>query len=63
VGEENAEARGKWRTVCCLPGKTDFGPLGRKGKSGDAVIMTVVEYETIRLIDLSGLPRRNAPGR
>jgi predicted DNA-binding protein (UPF0251 family) len=45
----------KWRTVCCLPREDCFGPLGARENPGDAVIMTVDEYETIRLIDLLGL--------
>lgn len=45
----------KWRRVCCLPQDTLFGPLRlAKGEEGP-VVMTVEEYETIRLIDLEGL--------
>ncbi|WP_040209934.1 DUF134 domain-containing protein [Clostridium polynesiense] len=45
----------KWRRVCCLPDNTDFGPLNSNGENKDFIIMTVDEYETIRLIDLEGL--------
>lgn len=43
----------KWRRVCCLPQNTLFGPLSLAGE--DTIVMTVEEYETIRLIDLEGL--------
>ena len=44
----------KCRRVCRLPVQTDFAPLhGGKGKR--TVILTVDEYEAIRLIDKEGL--------
>ena len=45
----------KWRTVCCLPRSTRFGPLDASYDSENFVTMTVDEYETIRLIDLEGM--------
>lgn len=47
----------KWRNVCCLPVSNLFGPLNdmRDLISDKLIIMTVEEYETIRLIDLEGL--------
>lgn len=45
----------KWRNVCCMPESNKFGPLNSKVDHDDIVIMTVDEYETIRLIDLEGL--------
>ena len=45
----------KWRQVCCLPEKTAFTPVGTEFHPGDAVVMTVDEYEAIRLIDHEGL--------
>jgi len=42
----------KWRKVCCLPESNRFGPLNTLIKQDNFVIMTVDEYETIRLIDL-----------
>ena len=42
----------KWRKVCDLPDNNRFGPLGSSADSENAVIMTVDEYETIRLIAL-----------
>lgn len=43
----------KWRKVCCLPESNRFGPLDIP--IDQFIIMTVDEYETIRLIDLEGL--------
>ena len=43
----------KCRRVCCLPWNASFGPLD--GRALEAtVVMSVDEYETIRLIDLMG---------
>ena len=44
----------KCRKVCCLPKNSGFVPL-QAGRKGDAVILTVDEYETIRLIDKEAL--------
>ena len=44
----------KWRRVCCLPDNNRFGPLDVLSNAENYVIMTVDEYETIRLIDLEG---------
>lgn len=44
----------KWRRVCSLPETRIFGPLDRPASPDGAVVMTVDEYETIRLIDLDG---------
>ena len=44
----------KCRTVCHFPQNLTFGPIGgEEGKS--VVILTVDEYETLRLIDKEGL--------
>ena len=43
----------KRRRVCSAPGCDSFGPRGTD--SGEAIVMTLDEYETIRLIDLDGL--------
>ena len=42
----------KCRRVCAMPRATLFCP---EDKQGDAVILTIEEYETIRLIDYVGL--------
>ena len=44
----------KWRRVCTLPDTNVFGPPGADFQSAE-VMMTVDEYETIRLIDVDGL--------
>ncbi|OFH98000.1 hypothetical protein CLOACE_22850 [Clostridium acetireducens DSM 10703] len=44
----------KWRRVCTLPQINKFGPVD-KSDIVDELIMTVDEYETIRLMDLVGL--------
>jgi len=44
----------KWRNVCCLPEINRFGPLDGT-LNNESIIMTVDEYETVRLIDLEGM--------
>ena len=44
----------KCRRVCCMPASMGFEPV-KKGNNKLQVIMTVDEYETIRLIDKQGL--------
>ena len=41
----------KYRKVCCLPKSNLYGPLNTHILENDIIIMTVGEYETIRLID------------
>lgn len=53
----------KWRKVCCLPLSNQYGPLNRIIDEGDIVIMTVDEYETIRLIDLEKLKQEECAVR
>ena len=43
----------KCRRVCCLPWNASFGPTGNPTNE-DLIVMSVDEYETIRLIDLMG---------
>lgn len=45
----------KWRKVCCLPESDRFGPLNAPFDDEFFVIMSIDEYETVRLIDLEGL--------
>jgi len=53
----------KYRKVCFLPESNLFGPMGRKSPECHAIIMTVEEYETIRLIDLEGLMQEECADR
>lgn len=41
----------KWRKVCCIPESKVFGPLDTPIMEDEPIIMTIDEYETIRLID------------
>lgn len=43
----------KCRRVCCFPEILEFMPMGET--SGDPIVLTVDEFETIRLIDKEGL--------
>lgn len=45
----------KMRTVCSLPDKGAFGPKDIEYKTDNIIIISVDEYETIRLIDLENL--------
>jgi len=42
----------KCRKVCFLPERNSFGPLNITNINAEIILMTVDEYETIRLIDL-----------
>lgn len=53
----------KWRKVCCLPESNMFGPLDTKNTDSKPIIMTVDEYETIRLIDLEGMMQEECADR
>lgn len=53
----------KWRNVCCLPESNLFGPLNSKGSDSEIIIMSVEEYETIRLIDYEGLTQEECSAR
>lgn len=44
----------KFRRVCCLPKNNSFGPHNLAPTQENQIIMTVDEYETIRLIDYEG---------
>ena len=45
----------KCRMVCCLPQVNEFSPVAPTGTACENIVMTVDEYETIRLIDYEGL--------
>lgn len=53
----------KWRKVCCLPESSRFGPLDSPADAENFIIMTVDEYETIRLIDLEGFTQEECAGQ
>lgn len=44
----------KWRRVCCLPRNTGLIPVCEQSTS-EPVVMTIEEFETIRLMDLENL--------
>lgn len=52
----------KWRRVCCPPTVNVFGPAERP-PFGDDIVMSVEEYETIRLLDLEDLTQEEAAKR
>ena len=47
----------KCRKVCCMPKNTEFVPA-ENYEENKVIIMTVDEYETIRLIDKEGFSGR-----
>ena len=55
----------KCRKVCFLPESNLFGSLTRNGinQDNEVIIMTVEEYETIRLIDLEGMMQEECAER
>lgn len=53
----------KWRKVCCIPESNLFGPLDALLIEDNLIIMTVEEYETIRLIDGEGLMQEECAER
>ncbi len=50
----------KWRKICSMPKTSRFGPLDNNELIKNTVIMTVDEYETIRLIDLEQLTQEES---
>ena len=52
----------KRRNVCCLPQISEFMPVGENGFPGEIVVITVDEYEAIRLIDNEGLSQEECSG-
>lgn len=53
----------KERKVCCLPETDLFGPLNRRAFKDGEIVMSVEEYETIRLIDKEGLMQEECAER
>lgn len=54
IGVDKMARPRKRRRVCTLPETDRYGPLGIENKNEDIVLMSVDEYEAIRLIDLEG---------
>lgn len=52
----------KWRKVCSMPINTRFAPVGKNFIPDEAVVMTVDEYEAIRLIDHEGFTQEECAG-
>lgn len=53
----------KFRKICSLPKRNRFGPLGNRCVTTDSVLMTLDEYETLRLIDLENLTQEECAQR
>lgn len=53
----------KWRRVCCMPDNQSFGPLDSISNERKVIVMTVDEFEAIRLIDLEGLSQEQCSER
>ena len=49
----------KRRRICSLPENKEFGPLN-KGRDEDFILMSLDEYETIRLIDYENYTQEEA---
>lgn len=45
----------KLRRVCAMPCRRRFGPLGEMPASAGVVVISIDEYEAVRLIDLEGM--------
>jgi len=53
----------KWRRVCCMPQSQSFGPMDFENQINQIIIMSVDEFETIRLIDLENLTQEECAER
>lgn len=53
----------KCRRVCCMPGSRNFGPLGDEREERKGIVMTIDEFEAIRLIDLERLSQEECAER
>lgn len=53
----------KCRRVCCMPVNLSFGPLDGRTEECRSIVMSIDEYETIRLIDLEGLSQEDCSQR
>lgn len=53
----------KRRRVCRLPNHLEFGPLNSDFNNGPKIVLSIEEFEVIRLIDLEGLEQKEAAER
>ena len=53
----------KWKRVCSLPESSLYGPLIQGVHERETIVMSVEEYETIRLIDQEGLTQDESAER
>ncbi|MBP7056671.1 MAG: DUF134 domain-containing protein [Candidatus Omnitrophica bacterium] len=53
----------KKRWIECVPGQRCFRPCCKKGKRLEGVILTLDEYEALRLADLKGMHQVDAARR
>ena len=53
----------KRRRICALPRCGRFGPMEGNGEDRQEIVMTVDEFESIRLIDLEGLNQESCAER
>ena len=53
----------KGKKVCCLPEINLYGPLKLQKENNKCILMSVEEYETIRLIDLEKLTQEECGER
>ncbi|MEG1858001.1 MAG: DUF134 domain-containing protein [Pseudoflavonifractor sp.] len=53
----------KRRRICAMPGCEHFGPRDGTGAGSPAVVMSLDEFESIRLIDLEGMTQEQCAVR
>ena len=46
------------KKVCCLPKNQTFGPIDSEMQSSDFIVLSIEEYETIRLMDYEQLTQQ-----
>ena len=51
----------KCRFICRMPAHREFAPRGRESR--ETVILTVDEYEALRLVDLEGMTQEECAGQ
>jgi len=53
----------KWKRVCSMPESDLFGPLVQDVHEREVVVMSIEEFEAIRLIDQEGLTQDESAAR